>query len=466
VWLAVTSLSFDISVLELLWTLTRGFEVVIYSAPRGRTPGGAARRPAPRDAAARPISFSLFYFASDEGEGVADKYELLLEGARSPTQHGFEAVWTPERHFHAFGGLYPNPSVASAAIAAVTSASRSARAAVVLPLHHPIRVAEEWALVDNLSKRPRRDLVRVGLAAERLRAAPGELRRAQEEDVRGHRDRQAPLARGGRRLPRAHGRATSTCARCRGRCSVSCRSWVTIAGQPADTYAEAGRARLQRAHAPARPERRGAGGEAAALPRAAWREAGFTRADRHVTLMLHTYVGDDDARGERDGARTDARIPAQRDGPRRGGGLELPDLQGSRRRRRPVDGSAVLGGPQRRTRPTRSSTTRSSATTRPAALFGTPESCVAMIASSRCSRSTRSRCSGRLRRARRRRRSPNLDASESPEARSGDAEASPRRRRKTGADDSSIPALIERHKHHALPVHALDGGDAARWTAP
>src|SRR5208283_5636141 len=31
VWLAVTSISFDISVLELLWTLTRGFKVVIHS---------------------------------------------------------------------------------------------------------------------------------------------------------------------------------------------------------------------------------------------------------------------------------------------------------------------------------------------------------------------------------------------------------------------------------------------------
>ena len=30
VWLAVTSVSFDISVLELLWTLTRGFTVVVH----------------------------------------------------------------------------------------------------------------------------------------------------------------------------------------------------------------------------------------------------------------------------------------------------------------------------------------------------------------------------------------------------------------------------------------------------
>jgi amino acid adenylation domain-containing protein len=37
VWLAVTSLSFDISVLEIFWTLTRGFKVVVYSAKTERT---------------------------------------------------------------------------------------------------------------------------------------------------------------------------------------------------------------------------------------------------------------------------------------------------------------------------------------------------------------------------------------------------------------------------------------------
>jgi len=31
VWLAITSVAFDISVLELLWTLTRGFTVVLHS---------------------------------------------------------------------------------------------------------------------------------------------------------------------------------------------------------------------------------------------------------------------------------------------------------------------------------------------------------------------------------------------------------------------------------------------------
>ena len=101
-WLAVTSLSFDISVLELLWTLARGFEVVLQPDERS----GSDTLPN----ADRATDFSLFYFASDEG-GSKDKYRLVLEGAKFADRHGFAAVWTPERHFHSFGGLYPNPAV-------------------------------------------------------------------------------------------------------------------------------------------------------------------------------------------------------------------------------------------------------------------------------------------------------------------------------------------------------------------
>jgi natural product biosynthesis luciferase-like monooxygenase protein len=146
-WLAVTSLSFDISVLELCWTLARGFHVVM-SSDEDRTAAGPPRG----THAYRPLDFSLFYFSSDESEGVADKYRLLLEGSRYADQHGFAAVWTPERHFHAFGGLYPNPAVTGAAVAAITERVQIRAGSVVLPLHHPLRVAEEWSVVDNISK--------------------------------------------------------------------------------------------------------------------------------------------------------------------------------------------------------------------------------------------------------------------------------------------------------------------------
>ena len=96
------------------------------------------------------MQFSLYYWGNDGGAGPR-KYELLLEGAKFADTHGFCAVWTPERHFHAFGGPYPNPSVTGAAVAAVTQNIGVRAGSCVAPLHHPARIAEEWAVIDNLT---------------------------------------------------------------------------------------------------------------------------------------------------------------------------------------------------------------------------------------------------------------------------------------------------------------------------
>ena len=96
------------------------------------------------------MDLSLFYIA-DNGIANTDRYRLLFEGARLADSHGFSAVWTPERHFHSFGGRYPNPAVTGAAVAAVTERISIRAGSVVAPLHHPVRIAEEWAVVDNLS---------------------------------------------------------------------------------------------------------------------------------------------------------------------------------------------------------------------------------------------------------------------------------------------------------------------------
>jgi natural product biosynthesis luciferase-like monooxygenase protein len=149
VWLAVTSISFDISVLELFWTLTRGYKVVIL-ADAAKIPDRTLAGRSPRKK--KPLDFSLFYFASDDDTAGRDRYRLLLEGAKFADEHGFRAVWTPERHFHSFGGLYPNPAVTGAAIAATTRRVQIRAGSVVSPLHHPARIAEEWSVVDNLSQ--------------------------------------------------------------------------------------------------------------------------------------------------------------------------------------------------------------------------------------------------------------------------------------------------------------------------
>jgi natural product biosynthesis luciferase-like monooxygenase protein len=100
----------------------------------------------------RPMQFSLLYFSSNDAHSSDRKYYLLVEGAKFADRHDFTAVWLPERHFHPFGGLYPNPSVLASALAMVTERIRLRAGSVVLPMHHPVRVAEEWAVVDNLSR--------------------------------------------------------------------------------------------------------------------------------------------------------------------------------------------------------------------------------------------------------------------------------------------------------------------------
>lgn len=138
VWLAITSISFDISALELLWTLTRGDKVVIH-----------LERPVPITSKPK-MDFSLFYFPTGESEET-DKYKLLIEGAKFADEHGLKAIWVPERHFHSFGDQFPNPSIAAAAVSTVTQNIKLRSGSVVLPLHDPVRVAEEWSMIDNFS---------------------------------------------------------------------------------------------------------------------------------------------------------------------------------------------------------------------------------------------------------------------------------------------------------------------------
>ncbi|WP_418960769.1 MupA/Atu3671 family FMN-dependent luciferase-like monooxygenase [Streptomyces tritici] len=126
-------------------------------APEELDTGNRARgpvRPAAPRRSRRPgstMDFSLFFFSGDGTAAGPGKYELLLDCARFADRNGFGGIWVPERHFVDFGGLYPNPSVLAAALAVVTERIQIRAGSTVLPLHHPVRVAEEWAVVDNLS---------------------------------------------------------------------------------------------------------------------------------------------------------------------------------------------------------------------------------------------------------------------------------------------------------------------------
>jgi natural product biosynthesis luciferase-like monooxygenase protein len=286
VWLAVTSLSFDISVLELFWTLARGFEIVIHA---DRDIERVAEQDAGRNGHTT-IDFSLFYFASAESDdNASDKYRLLIEGAKFADRHGFAAVWTPERHFHRFGGLYPNPAVAGAALAMATEHVQIRAGSCVLPLHNPIRVAEEWAVVDNLSNG------RVGLAV-----ASGWQPNDFVLEPNNFVDRKETMFRGIETLRRLWAGEGVTVPGPTGD-DIEIRTlprpvqeeipiWITAAGSP-ETYERAGASGYRLlTHLLGQTVDELA--EKLAIYRRAWHEAGHAGRG-HVTLMLHTYVGDD-----------------------------------------------------------------------------------------------------------------------------------------------------------------------------
>ncbi|MFD0858023.1 MupA/Atu3671 family FMN-dependent luciferase-like monooxygenase [Roseovarius aquimarinus] len=299
-WLAVTSLAFDISVLELFHTLARGFRVVIAGGEtRAAVSSGMGRTGAGRGA--DKMEFGLYYWGNDGGSD-AGKYHLLLEGAKFADAHGFASVWTPERHFHAFGGAYPNPSVTGAAVAAVTRNVAVRAGSCVAPLHHPARIAEEWAVIDNLTGG------RAGLALAsgwqpddfilRPENTPPENKPALMRTLQDLRalwrgeEVAFETAGGGRHAVTTYPRPLQ----------AELPVWVTTAGNP-ETWREAGRLGahvLTHLLGQSIEEVRGK----IALYHEALREAGHDPAAFDVTMMLHTYLAD-----TREAARETARGP-------------------------------------------------------------------------------------------------------------------------------------------------------------
>ena len=281
VWLAVTSLSFDISVLELFWTLARGFKLVLTSdEDRMMVSGGSM------PISDKKMDFSLFYWGNDDGPGPR-KYELLLEGAKFADNHGFSAVWLPERHFHAFGGPYPNPSVLGAAVAAVTRNIGVRSGSVVAPLHHPVRIAEEWAVIDNLTN----GRAALGIASGwhpvdfvlRPENAPPNNKTAMFDTIdkvrKLWRGEAVAFDRGGEMVP------VQSLPR---PVSKELTVWLTIAGNP-DTWREAGEIGANvLTHLLGQSIDEVAG--KIKIYHEALRKAGHDPANFTITLMLHTYV--------------------------------------------------------------------------------------------------------------------------------------------------------------------------------
>ena len=76
-------------------------------------------------------------------------FEETIQECERAEAAGFDSVWLGEHHNSTV--LYPTPLIGLAAIAGRTRRVRLGTAVVLLPLHHPVAVAEEGAMVDMIS---------------------------------------------------------------------------------------------------------------------------------------------------------------------------------------------------------------------------------------------------------------------------------------------------------------------------
>ncbi|HEX7312486.1 MAG TPA: MupA/Atu3671 family FMN-dependent luciferase-like monooxygenase [Pyrinomonadaceae bacterium] len=101
---------------------------------------------------AKKPEFSFLFF-SDVRDDVSDKekYLFMRDVTLFGDREGFQAVYLPERHFYEFGSIYPNQAVVASWLVPQTRNIRFRTAGISLPLHHPTEVVEWWAMVDVLS---------------------------------------------------------------------------------------------------------------------------------------------------------------------------------------------------------------------------------------------------------------------------------------------------------------------------
>ena len=98
------------------------------------------------------MHFGLFVEEMRQGASQADAFRDIFETADRAEASGIDCVWLGEIHFT------PNRSVISASLQVASAiASRTRRlhigtAVQVLPLNHPLRIAEEVATVDHISQ--------------------------------------------------------------------------------------------------------------------------------------------------------------------------------------------------------------------------------------------------------------------------------------------------------------------------
>ena len=98
------------------------------------------------------MKFGIFVFGDNHPDLARSNqryYEEVLTMGEWAEELGFDSFWLGEHHFYWYGTL-PSPTMLIAALGQRTKKIRLGPAISVLPFHHPLLVAEEYAFADNL----------------------------------------------------------------------------------------------------------------------------------------------------------------------------------------------------------------------------------------------------------------------------------------------------------------------------
>jgi alkanesulfonate monooxygenase SsuD/methylene tetrahydromethanopterin reductase-like flavin-dependent oxidoreductase (luciferase family) len=97
------------------------------------------------------MDFGLFFLMQrDEEWSEQAVYESALEQMLAAEPLGYHSVWIAEHHFNDYG-LCPAPPVLASFVAARTTTLRLGMGVSLLPLHHPVDLAESLAVLDVVS---------------------------------------------------------------------------------------------------------------------------------------------------------------------------------------------------------------------------------------------------------------------------------------------------------------------------
>jgi alkanesulfonate monooxygenase SsuD/methylene tetrahydromethanopterin reductase-like flavin-dependent oxidoreductase (luciferase family) len=99
------------------------------------------------------MEFGIFHeFERPPGVDDAEAFNQAFELVDAAEAWGLDAVWLAEIHFSPQRSVLSAPLAIASAVAARTQRLKIGTAVQVLPLHHPLRLAEDTATIDHISK--------------------------------------------------------------------------------------------------------------------------------------------------------------------------------------------------------------------------------------------------------------------------------------------------------------------------